>query len=172
MFWMCASTNRKHPRAKDVTSLHERIAVKMVHTSPSATVITNGLTSRSFTLHRGTRQGCPLSPSLFPFYRTVSSSHPPKQLHYIYQMLLSKATYRAFIHVFLSACVFSWNWTHNLVRCQCNALPLSHRNRNNANIKGVQTLNIQHKISLYADDILLYLQDPSSTLQVLIMLII
>ncbi len=29
---------------------------------------------------------------------------------------------------FLSVCVFPGNWTHNLLRCLRNALPLSHRN--------------------------------------------
>ncbi len=69
----------------------------------------NGLTSRSFTLHRGTRQGCPLSPSLFTIFIEP-----------------------------LAAAI-----------CQ------------NSNIKLIQTLNIHHKISLYADDIL-YFQDPPS----------
>ena len=42
--------------------------IKILYTAPSATVTTNGLTSQSFTLHRGTRQGCPLSPSLFTIF--------------------------------------------------------------------------------------------------------
>lgn len=42
--------------------------IKILYTSPSATVVTNRLTSQSFTLHRGTRQGCPLSPSLFAIF--------------------------------------------------------------------------------------------------------
>ena len=36
--------------------------IKILYNSPKATVSTNGITSSSFTLHRGTRQGCPLSP--------------------------------------------------------------------------------------------------------------
>ncbi len=56
--------------------------IKILYTSPLATVITNGLASRSFTLHRGTRQGCPLSPLTFHhFHWTISSSHPSKQQH-------------------------------------------------------------------------------------------
>ncbi len=31
------------------------------------------------------------------------------------------------IHIF-PVCVFSGNWTHNLLRCKRNTLPLSHRN--------------------------------------------
>ena len=42
--------------------------IKILYTSPSATVITNGLISQSFTLHRGTREGCPLSPSSFTIF--------------------------------------------------------------------------------------------------------
>ncbi len=39
-------------------------------------------------------------------------------LIYIYQTLLSKATYSAFrLYIFLSVCVFPGNWTHNLLRC-------------------------------------------------------
>ncbi len=29
---------------------------------------------------------------------------------------------------FLSVCVFPRNWTHNILRCWRNVLPLSHRN--------------------------------------------
>lgn len=93
--------------------------IKILYTSPSATVITNGLTSHIFTLQRGTRQGCPLSPSLFT--------------------------------IFIE--------------------PLAAAIRQNSYIKGIQTLNMHHKISLYADDILLYLQDPPSSLQETIKLI-
>ncbi len=47
---------------------------------------------------------------------------------YIYQMLLSKATYNCIqvIHFFFSVHVFPGNRTHNLLRCWRNALPLSH----------------------------------------------
>jgi len=38
--------------------------VQILYTTPIATVITNGHTSNSFTLHKGTRQLCPLTLSL------------------------------------------------------------------------------------------------------------
>ncbi len=39
--------------------------VKMLYAKPRASVLTNFDKSSQFTLHRGTRQGCPLSPLLF-----------------------------------------------------------------------------------------------------------
>lgn len=39
--------------------------IKLLYTSPSASVLTNTHYSQYFDLHRGTRQGCPLSPLLF-----------------------------------------------------------------------------------------------------------
>ncbi len=39
--------------------------LKILYNSPTACVRTNAQTSSSFCLKRGTRQGCPLSPSLF-----------------------------------------------------------------------------------------------------------
>ena len=86
--------------------------VKTLYTAPSATVTTNGMISQRFILHRGTRQGCPLSPSLFT--------------------------------IFIE--------------------PLAAAIRQNTNIKGIQTSKSHHKISLYADDILLYMQNPQPSL--------
>ncbi len=39
--------------------------IKLLYASALASVSTNGIKSRPFSLHRGTRQGCPLSPLLF-----------------------------------------------------------------------------------------------------------
>ncbi|MGL4803710.1 MAG: reverse transcriptase domain-containing protein, partial [Cetobacterium sp.] len=39
--------------------------VRIFYSSPTARVFTNGLKSPKFTLARGTRQGCPMSPLLF-----------------------------------------------------------------------------------------------------------
>uniref|UniRef100_A0A672F570 Reverse transcriptase domain-containing protein n=1 Tax=Salarias fasciatus TaxID=181472 RepID=A0A672F570_SALFA len=93
--------------------------VRTLYTSPTATVITNGQTSQKFTLHRGTRQGCPLSPSLFT--------------------------------IFIE--------------------PLAAAIRQNPLITGIQTPNMHHKISLYADDILLFIQNPQSSLSEVIKVI-
>lgn len=93
--------------------------LKILYHSPMATVFTNGLSSKSFLLHRGTRQGCPLSPSIFALFIE----------------------------------------------------PLAAAIRQNNNITGIRTLTNHYKISLYADDILLYLQDPSNPLEEAIKLI-
>lgn len=39
--------------------------VRLLYCNPKASVVTNGRRSPPFQLHRGTRQGCPLSPLLF-----------------------------------------------------------------------------------------------------------
>lgn len=87
--------------------------IETLYTSPRATVTTNGITSPSFTLHQGTRQGCPLSPLLFAL----------------------------------------------------SIEPLASAIRNNNNIKGIQNRNEEYKISLYADDLLLHLQNPETSLK-------
>lgn len=87
--------------------------VKTLYTSPKATVTNNGITSSTFTLQRGTRQGCPLSPSLFALFIE----------------------------------------------------PLATAIRQTNGIRGIEVSGTQHKISLYADDILLYLQTPQQSLQ-------
>lgn len=47
--------------------------VKVLYNSPVAAVITNGMRSSNFALHRGNRQGNPLSPLLFN--RTAEPDH-------------------------------------------------------------------------------------------------
>ena len=93
--------------------------VSALYSSPKATVTTNGFTSQSFTLQRGTRQGCPLSPLLFA--------------------------------IFIE--------------------PLAAAIRQNTCIKGIHSSVSEHKINLYADDILLYLQEPKTSLKAVFNLI-
>ena len=93
--------------------------IKILYDSSSACVKTNDQISRSFNLERGTRQGCPLSPSLFALFIE----------------------------------------------------PLATAIRQNTNIKGIQTANINHKISLYADDVLLFLTNAQTSLHKTIALI-
>ncbi len=39
--------------------------IKVLYANPAATVLTGAVCSNPFFIHRGTRQGCPLSPLLF-----------------------------------------------------------------------------------------------------------
>ena len=87
--------------------------ISALYNSPKATVSTNGIKSQSFTLQRGTRQGCPLSPLLFA--------------------------------IFIE--------------------PLAIAIRQNVKIKGIKSTLSEHKINLYADDILLYLEEPKTSVQ-------
>ncbi len=85
--------------------------LKILYNSPTACVRTNAQTSSSFYLKRGTRQGCPLSPSLFA--------------------------------IFIE--------------------PLAAAIRQATVIKGIKCKNVEHKVSLYADDVLLFLQHSQTT---------
>ena len=85
--------------------------ISILYSSPNACVKTNDQTSPSFSLQRGTRQGCPLSPSLFA--------------------------------IFIE--------------------PLAAAIRQDIDIKGIQPNGAEHKISLYADDVLLFLQNSQAS---------
>ncbi len=93
--------------------------LKILYNSPTACVRTNAQTSSSFYLKRGTRQGCPLSPSLFA--------------------------------IFIE--------------------PLAAAIRQATVIKGIKCKNVEHKVSLYADDVLLFLQHSQTTFSEVITLI-
>lgn len=82
--------------------------VKLLYTSPSASVLTNSIYSLPFGLERGTRRGCPLSPLLFDL--------------------------------------------------AIEPLAIALRSQ----IPGIKRGGVEHKVSLYADDLLLYISDPLS----------
>lgn len=90
--------------------------IKLLYANPVASVHTNGLQSAPFPLHRGTRQGCPLSPLLF----TIAIE------------------------------------------------PLAIWLRQESGFKGIIRAGKVHKLSLYADDLLLYMSEPSSSLPVVL----
>lgn len=90
--------------------------VKLLYTNPLALVCTNGLYSKSFSVSRGTRQGCPLSPLLFALALE----------------------------------------------------PLAIAIRQNAAITGVYREGLEQKISLYADDLILYISNPDGSLPVVL----
>lgn len=83
-----------------------------LYKSPKAKLVTNGITSATFPLYRGCRQGCPLSPALLALAIE----------------------------------------------------PLAEAIRCNSDIKGFGIGPEMHKISLFADDILLFLTDPIDSL--------
>lgn len=82
--------------------------VRLLYTSPCASVCTNNQRSAMFPLFRGTRQGCPLSPLLF----TLAIE------------------------------------------------PLSAALKIEEGFEGIERWGIKHQVSLYADDLLLYVNDP------------
>lgn len=93
--------------------------VEMLYLCPSASVLTNNNRSPSFHLHRGTLQGCPLSPLLFAIAME----------------------------------------------------PLAISIRNHPHIYPVTMGGVKHQISLYADDVLLFLSEPERSLPFLFDLI-
>lgn len=84
--------------------------IRLLYHQPKAAVVTNKITSQYFSLSRGTRQGCPLSPLLF--------------------VLAIE--------------------------------PLTSMLRSSQSINGIKRRGIEYKVSLYADDLLLYITDPLS----------
>lgn len=90
--------------------------VKLLYSSPVASVQTNNTFSPPFHLQRGTRQGCPLSPLLFAIAIE----------------------------------------------------PLAIWLRSDQGFQGILRHNTEHKLSLYADDLLLYVSNPSTSLPVIL----
>ena len=86
--------------------------IKLLYASPTASVHTNGIRSPPFSLQRGTRQGCPLSPLLF-----------------------------------------------NIA-----IEPLAIWLRSHDRFEGITHHGMVHKLSLYADDLLLMISNPLSSL--------
>lgn len=91
-------------------------AIRALYTSPTASVRVNGLQSGTFSVARGTRQGCPLSPLLFALAIE----------------------------------------------------PLAEALRNLKEFKGVQIRKRTQTISLFADDMVLYVGEPETSLPAII----
>uniref|UniRef100_A0A803JEC5 Reverse transcriptase domain-containing protein n=1 Tax=Xenopus tropicalis TaxID=8364 RepID=A0A803JEC5_XENTR len=91
--------------------------VQLLYQNPTAKIRVNGITSEPITLSRGTRQGCPLSPTLFALAIE----------------------------------------------------PLAILIRNSPSIQGLTYGNISEKVSLFADDILVYLANPAQSLPALLL---
>uniref|UniRef100_A0A672FIX8 Reverse transcriptase domain-containing protein n=1 Tax=Salarias fasciatus TaxID=181472 RepID=A0A672FIX8_SALFA len=93
--------------------------INILYSSPLAAVRTNNNLSPYFSLHRGTRQGCPLSPLLFAIAIE----------------------------------------------------PLALALRGEVNFRGIQRYDLVNKVSLYADDMLLYVSDPLNSLPIVLNLL-
>ena len=89
--------------------------VRLVYKFPKARIFTNSVLSEEFTLERGTRQGCPLSPLLFALAME----------------------------------------------------PLAERIRQDQQITGI-TIGEQYKLNLFADDLLMYLNNFDESIQPLL----
>lgn len=93
--------------------------VKLLYSNPRASILTNCIISQSFDLHRGTRQGCPLSLLLFALALE----------------------------------------------------PLAATIRRDPDFPGIQVHNNNHKLMLYADDALVLISQPESSLPALLRII-
>ncbi len=93
--------------------------IRLLYVDPQASVSTNSVNSEYFTLSRGTRQGCPLSPLLFAIAIE----------------------------------------------------PLSIMLRTLPVFQGIIRKGIEHKLALYADDLLLYVTDPIASIPEIIHLL-
>lgn len=89
--------------------------LRTLYNGPTARILVKGYSSHQLDIHRGTRQGCPLSPILF--------------------ILVLE--------------------------------PLPIKLRNHPNIKGIHCGDLEHKCALFADDILLLLTAPVTSLPIL-----
>lgn len=90
--------------------------IRLLYSSPQASVITNQMRSQNFSLSRGTRQGCPLSPLLFTLVIE----------------------------------------------------PLALVLKSTPEIHGISRWGLELKLSLYADDMLLYISDPLQSISTII----
>lgn len=90
--------------------------IQLLYSSPQASVITNQMRSQNFSLSRGTRQGCPLSPLLFTL--TIE--------------------------------------------------PLALVLKSTPSIHGISRWGLEMNVSLYADDMLLYISDPLQCISIII----
>ena len=93
--------------------------IQLIYSSPLSSVIVNGVKSAQFSLSRGTRQGCPLSPSLFALAIE----------------------------------------------------PLAIWLRGEHRFQGIVRSGAENKLSLYADDLLLYVSNPAASLPIILNII-
>lgn len=93
--------------------------IRLLYNDPRASIRVNGSVSASFKIHRGTRQGCPLSPLLFALAIE----------------------------------------------------PLAAKLRTNDILQGFLVGDLEERVSLYADDMLLYLRDSDESLTTAVSLI-
>uniref|UniRef100_A0A8I3WRA3 RNA-directed DNA polymerase n=1 Tax=Callithrix jacchus TaxID=9483 RepID=A0A8I3WRA3_CALJA len=172
--------------------------IKAIYDKPTANIILNGQKLEAFPLKSGTRQGCPLSPLLFNIVlevlaRAIRQEKEIKGIQigkvkaklslfaddmivYLEDPIASAQKLLKLINNFSKVSGYKINVQKSQAFVYSNNSNivlevLARAIRQEKEIKGIQIGKVEAKLSLFADDMIVYLEDPIASAQKLLKLI-